>query len=104
MVKNPSCNAGDRGSIPSLGTRISHAAAQLNVHTTMKPNFDQQKKKEQSGHHASTCIKKKITCLYIHKISRKIHRKQFIQTRTIAGQKEKMTFLLKKKNKPVYYL
>ena len=85
MVKNPSCNAGDTGSIPGLGTRIPHAAAQLNVHTTMKPNSDQKKKKP-SGHHATTCIRKKnITCLYIYKISRKIHRKQFLQTRTIAG-------------------
>ena len=105
MVKNPSCNAGDTGATPGLGTRIAHAAAQLNAHTTMKPNSDQKKKKkEQSGHHVTTCIKRKnIMCLYIHKISRKIHRKQFLQTRTIAGQKE-VTFLLKKKKKPVYYL
>ena len=100
MVKNPSCNAGDKGSIPGLGTRIPHAAAQLNVHTAKKPNSDQKKKKrEPSGHHATTCIRKKnITCLHSHKISRKIHRKQFLQTRTIAGQKE-VTFLLKKKKK-----
>ena len=59
MVKNPSCNAGDRGSIPSLGTRISHAAAQLNVHTTMKPNFDQQKKKSKVDIMLLPVLKKK---------------------------------------------
>ena len=29
MAKSPSCNAGDAGSIPGLGTRIPHAAGQL---------------------------------------------------------------------------
>ena len=48
MVKNPSCNAGDKGSIPGLGTRIPHAAAQLNVHTAKKPNSAQKKKKRES--------------------------------------------------------
>ena len=29
VVKNPLANAGDTGSIPSLGTKISHASEQL---------------------------------------------------------------------------
>ena len=34
VVKNPSCNAGDTGSIPSWGTKISHAAGQLSLCAT----------------------------------------------------------------------
>ena len=34
MVKNPSANAGDVGSIPGRGTRIPHAAEELNLHAT----------------------------------------------------------------------
>ena len=30
VVKNPPCNAEDTGSIPSQGTKIPHAAGQLN--------------------------------------------------------------------------
>ena len=33
MVKNPSSNAGDGGSIPGRGTKIPHAAGQLSTHT-----------------------------------------------------------------------
>ena len=29
MVENPSCNAGDAGSIPGRGTKIPHAEGQL---------------------------------------------------------------------------
>ena len=31
MVKNRSCNAGDTGSIPGQGTKISHAVGQLSL-------------------------------------------------------------------------
>ena len=34
VVKNPSCNAGDSGSIPGWGTKIPHAAEQLRVCAT----------------------------------------------------------------------
>ena len=34
VVKNPPFNAGDRGSIPGWGTKISHAAGKLNPYTT----------------------------------------------------------------------
>ena len=34
VVKNPLANAGDTGSIPSLGTKISHASEQLCTCTT----------------------------------------------------------------------
>ena len=31
MVRNPSCNAGDAGSIPGQGTKIPHAAGQISL-------------------------------------------------------------------------
>ena len=31
MVKNPSCNARDTGSIPGQGTKIQHAMEQLSL-------------------------------------------------------------------------
>ena len=31
VVKNPSCNAGDAGSIPGRGTKIPHAVGQLSL-------------------------------------------------------------------------
>ena len=34
MVKNPPSNAGDKGSIPSQGTKTPHAMGQLSQHTT----------------------------------------------------------------------
>ena len=34
VVKNPPCNAGDVGSIPGQGTKISHVAGQLSPCTT----------------------------------------------------------------------
>ena len=34
MVKNPSANAGDVGLIPCQGTRIPHAAEELNLCAT----------------------------------------------------------------------
>ena len=34
VVKNPPSNAGDVGSIPGQGTKIPHAAGQLNLHAT----------------------------------------------------------------------
>ena len=34
MVKNPPSNAGDTGSIPGRGTKIPHAAGQLNLRAT----------------------------------------------------------------------
>ena len=34
MVKNPPSNAGDAGSIPGRGTKISHAAGQLSSSAT----------------------------------------------------------------------
>ena len=54
MVKNPPSNAGNVGSIPGQGTKISHAAGQLSFHATTKskqsPFFflkkDRKKKKE----------------------------------------------------------
>ena len=40
MVKNPSANAGDVGSIPGQGTRIPHAAEELKLcATTTEPVF-----------------------------------------------------------------
>ena len=33
VLKNPLCNAGDPGSISDQGTKIPHAAGQLNPHT-----------------------------------------------------------------------
>ena len=66
MVKNPSCNAGDTGATPGLGTRIAHAAAQLNAHTTMKPNSDQKKKKKSKVDIMLLLVLKgKISCAYI---------------------------------------
>ena len=38
VVKNPSCNARDAGSIPDQGTKIPHAAGQLSQRaTTIEP-------------------------------------------------------------------
>ena len=34
VVKNPSCNAGDSGSIPGWGTKIPDAAEQLRAYAT----------------------------------------------------------------------
>ena len=34
VVKNPSCNAGDTGSIPGWGTKIPHAVGQLSPRAT----------------------------------------------------------------------
>ena len=34
VVKNPPSNAGDVGSIPGQGTKISHATGQLSPHAT----------------------------------------------------------------------
>ena len=65
MVKNPSCNAGDTGATPGLGTRIPHAAAQLNAHTTMKPNSDQKKNKSKVDIILLLVLKRKISCAYI---------------------------------------
>ena len=36
MVKNLPCNAGDVGSIPGQGTKISHAAGQLSLWATTR--------------------------------------------------------------------
>ena len=36
MVNNPSCNAGDAGSIPGQGTKIPHAAGQLSPRVTTR--------------------------------------------------------------------
>ena len=36
VVKNPSCNAGEAGSIPGLGTKIQHAAGQLSPRATTR--------------------------------------------------------------------
>ena len=33
VVKNPSCNSGDTGSIPGWETKIPHAVGQLSLHT-----------------------------------------------------------------------
>ena len=47
VVKSPSSNAGDSGSIPGWGIKISHAVGQLSLHaTTMQP--------VRSGAHAAT--------------------------------------------------
>ena len=34
VIKNPPTNAEDRGSVPSLGTKIPHAAEQLSLWAT----------------------------------------------------------------------
>ena len=34
VVKNPPSNAGDAGSIPGRGTKITHAVGQVSPHTT----------------------------------------------------------------------
>ena len=39
MFKNSLSNAGDVGSIPGQGTKIPHATAQLNAHTTTTELF-----------------------------------------------------------------
>ena len=40
VVKNPSCNAADMGSIPGQGTKISHDAGQLSLlATTTEPTY-----------------------------------------------------------------
>ena len=36
VVKNPSSNAGDMGSIPGRGTKIPHAAVQLSPHAATR--------------------------------------------------------------------
>ena len=36
VVKNPSCNAGDAGSIPGRGTKIPHAAGQISPRDTTR--------------------------------------------------------------------
>ena len=54
MVKNPPSHAGDKGSILSQGTKISHATGQLSPHsatrqsphTTMKTQHGQNKNKQ----------------------------------------------------------
>ena len=61
MLKNPLCNAGDPGSISDQGTKIPHAAGQLNPHTITTeshnkeplshkdPGQPKKKKKEKNG-------------------------------------------------------
>ena len=44
-VKNPSCCAGDAGSIPGQGTKIQHAAGQLSLCATTR---------EKPAHHNET--------------------------------------------------
>ena len=39
VVKNPTCNAGDMGSIPGQGSKISHAAGQLNPHAATRESM-----------------------------------------------------------------
>ena len=36
VVKNPTCNAEDMGSIPGQGTKISHAAGQISPHAATR--------------------------------------------------------------------
>ena len=36
VVKNPSSNAGDKGSIPGWGTKIPHATGQINPRATTR--------------------------------------------------------------------
>ena len=36
VVKNPTCNAEDAGSIPGQGTKIPHAIGRLSLHTTTR--------------------------------------------------------------------
>ena len=43
MVKNPLCNAGDRGSIPGQGIEIPHATEQLSPRATAREFVLQQK-------------------------------------------------------------
>ena len=63
VVKNPPSNAGDTGSIPGQGSKISHAAGQLNLCATttekpavkspyaaMKNQRSQKKRKENSSY------------------------------------------------------
>ena len=39
VVKNPTCNAGDAGSIPGQGTQIPHAIELLSLHTTARQSM-----------------------------------------------------------------
>ena len=39
VVKNPSCNAGDAGSTPGLGTKIPHATKQLSPRATARESM-----------------------------------------------------------------
>ena len=54
-VKNPSCNAGDTGSVPGWGTNISHAVEQLNLlqpvslHVTIN-KVKKKKRNKKKGH------------------------------------------------------
>ena len=46
VVNNPPSNAGDVGSIPVQGTKISHAVGQLSLRATPKTQHSQEKKKK----------------------------------------------------------
>ena len=39
MVRNPPCSAGEAGSIPGLGTKISHAVEQLRLHARIESAY-----------------------------------------------------------------
>ena len=52
VVKNPSCNAGDAGSIPGWGTKILHAAGQLSPSAaTTEPTWATTTESTRSGAH-----------------------------------------------------
>ena len=46
MLKSPSCNAGDEGSIPGQGTRIPHSVEQLSLCAVLTKKYSHNPKVE----------------------------------------------------------
>ena len=57
VVKNPSCIAGDMGSIPGQGTKIPQAVEQLILYTTRKTQHSQKEKKKKTDNKKKILMK-----------------------------------------------
>ena len=74
VVKNPPCNAGDSGSIPGQGTKVSLAVDQLSLSATTK-----------TQHGQSKIIRVKRISLKIHKTARFNYTLRFLTHRAQRG-------------------
>ena len=74
MVKNLPCNAGDSGSIPGQGTKVSPAVGQLSLSAATK-----------TQHSQSKIIRVKRISLKIHKTDRFNYTLRFLTRRAQRG-------------------